>query len=43
MTKRGHRPAPPANETALLVIGVDGGRVQTNQKNEETPGAPGPA
>ena len=34
--QRGHRPAGPANETPLLVIGVDGGRVQSNQKNEET-------
>jgi hypothetical protein len=34
--QRGHRPACPANQTALLVIGVDGGRVQTHRKNEET-------
>ena len=34
--EQGQRPAPPANEPALLVIGVDGGRVQTREKDPET-------
>ena len=33
---RGHRPACKANEHELLVIGMDGGRVQTREKNAET-------
>ena len=31
----GHRPASPLNAPSLLVIGVDGGRVQTREKQEE--------
>lgn len=33
---RGERPPAKANEHELLVIGMDGGRVQTRQKSEET-------
>ena len=32
----GHHPSAPANDPALLVIEVDGGRVQMTEKNEET-------
>jgi hypothetical protein len=32
----GHHPSAPANDPKLLVIEVDGGRVQMNEKNEET-------
>lgn len=34
--KRGGRPVPKANEHELLVIGMDGGRVQTREKSQET-------
>jgi hypothetical protein len=34
--KAGDRPTPKANEHELLVIGMDGGRVQTRQKSQET-------
>ena len=34
--KRGDRPSPKANEHELLVIGMDGGRVQTREKDEES-------
>lgn len=34
--ERGIRPEAPPNEPALLVIGLDGGRVQSKEKNEET-------
>jgi hypothetical protein len=34
--EQGRRPAGPANEPALLVIGMDGGRVQMRAKNPET-------
>lgn len=34
--KRGVAPAGPANAPALLVVGVDGGRVQFREKNSET-------
>lgn len=34
--EQGHRPATPKNRPALLVIGMDGGRVQTREKQEET-------
>jgi hypothetical protein len=34
--ERGERPEPPPNEPAILVIGVDGGRVQSKEKSEET-------
>jgi len=33
--EQGHRPASPANAPALLVIGMDGGRVQTREKQGE--------
>jgi hypothetical protein len=33
--EQGVRPAPPPNAPLLLVIGVDGGRVQTREKQEE--------
>src|SRR3990172_2528390 len=33
--ERGCRPASPANAPALLVIGMDGGRVQTREKQGE--------
>lgn len=33
--EQGHRPASPANGPALLVIGMDGGRVQTREKQGE--------
>lgn len=33
--ERGIRPPPPANPPALLVIGMDGGRVQTHEKQGE--------
>lgn len=33
---RGIRPQPPANAPELLVIGMDGGRVQTDQKDPST-------
>jgi len=33
--ERGERPAGPANDPQLLVIGVDGGRVQNREKNSE--------
>jgi hypothetical protein len=33
--ERGQRPASPANAPALLVIGMDGGRVQTREKQGE--------
>ena len=34
--EQGRRPGGPANEPALLVIGMDGGRVQMRAKNPET-------
>lgn len=34
--ERGVRPASPANDPVLLVIGMDGGRVQTRQVNPAT-------
>ena len=34
--KKGVCPASKANEHDLLVIGMDGGRVQTREKSEET-------
>lgn len=34
--ERGVRPSGPANDPALLMIGVDGGRVQSREKNPET-------
>jgi hypothetical protein len=34
--EQGMRPEGPANPPALLVIGMDGGRVQTREKQEET-------
>lgn len=34
--ERGERPAGPKNDPDLLVIGMDGGRVQSVQKNPET-------
>jgi len=34
--EQGRRPESPANAPQVLVIGVDGGRVQTRQKDEET-------
>jgi hypothetical protein len=34
--EQGQRPASPPNPPALMVIGVDGGRVQTGEKQEET-------
>lgn len=34
--ERGERPAGPANEAQLLVIGMDGGRVQGIEKNPDT-------
>jgi hypothetical protein len=34
--ERGVRPPPPPNEPQLLVIGLDGGRVQSREKDEET-------
>lgn len=34
--KKGDLPAAKANEHELLVIGMDGGRVQTREKSEET-------
>jgi hypothetical protein len=34
--ERGVRPASPANEHRLLVIGMDGGRVQSREKDEQT-------
>jgi hypothetical protein len=34
--KNGDRPTPRANEHELLVIGMDGGRVQTREKSKET-------
>jgi hypothetical protein len=33
--EQGSRPATPANAPALLVIGMDGGRVQTLEKQGE--------
>jgi len=33
--EQGHRPTSPANAPALLVIGMDGGRVQTREKSGE--------
>src|SRR3989304_4569192 len=33
--EQGHRPASPVNASALLVIGMDGGRVQTREKQGE--------
>jgi len=33
--EQGHRPASPANAPGLLVIGMDGGRVQTREKQGE--------
>ena len=33
---RGRRPEPPPNPVPLLVIGVDGGRWQGREKNEQT-------
>ena len=32
--ERGQRPSGPANDPALLVIGMDGGRIQSRAKNE---------
>jgi len=34
--EQGHRPAPPPNPPLLLVIGLDGGRVQFREKNGAT-------
>jgi len=34
-SERGHRPEPVLNPPALLVIGMDGGRVQTREKQGE--------
>lgn len=34
--EQGHRPEPAAHAPALLVIGMDGGRVQTREKQGET-------
>lgn len=34
--KQGRRPQPPANETPLLVIGMDGGRYQGRDKDPDT-------
>lgn len=34
--ERGERPAPPSNDAQLLVIGMDGGRVQGREKSPET-------
>ena len=34
--ERGQRPQPPLNETPLLVIGMDGGRYQSRDKDPET-------
>ena len=34
--ERGQRPEPPLNETPLLVIGMDGGRYQSRDKDPET-------
>jgi len=34
--QRGHRPSSPANDPVLLVVGMDGGRVQMREKNAET-------
>lgn len=34
--ERGQRPAPPANEPELLVVGLDGGRVQQREKDPQT-------
>jgi hypothetical protein len=34
--EQGVRPPSPANEPALLVIGMDGGRVQSKEKDEQT-------
>lgn len=34
--ERGQRPEPPANEPDLLVVGLDGGRVQEREKDPET-------
>ena len=36
--EQGHHPPAPANEDQLLVIEVDGGRVQMRDKDEETDG-----
>jgi len=36
--KKGDRPMSKANEHELLVIGMDGGRVQTREKSQETGG-----
>jgi len=33
--ERGERPAPPANEPELIVVGLDGGRVQGREKGED--------
>ncbi len=33
--EQGNRPATPANAPLLLVIGMDGGRVQTREKQRE--------
>jgi hypothetical protein len=33
---RGHRPASPPNAVPLLVIGMDGGRYQGREKDQET-------
>jgi hypothetical protein len=35
-SQRGQRPVCPANETPLLVIGMDGGRYQGREKNPDT-------
>ena len=35
--QRGRRPAGPANDPPLLVIGMDGGRVQSREKPPESP------
>jgi len=34
--ERGERPASPSNDAQLLVIGMDGGRVQGREKNADT-------
>jgi hypothetical protein len=34
--ERGQRPSSPANDPVLLVVGMDGGRVQMREKNAET-------
>ena len=40
--QQGRRPTGPANDPALLVIGMDGGRVQSREKPPESPESPKP-